>query len=57
MMLKISLINIGASPMEGSSKSINLGLAIKARPTTVICCSPPLMKPAVSPRFSFSRGK
>ena len=33
------------------------GLVINARPTTVICCSPPLMKPAVSLRFCFRRGK
>jgi hypothetical protein len=31
----------GARPIEGSSSSTMLGLAIRARPIAHICCSPP----------------
>ena len=43
---KISLINNGARPMDGSSKSNKRGLLIKARPIASICCSPPDKVPA-----------
>ncbi len=32
---------LGASPREASSSSITRGLAMNARPTASICCSPP----------------
>jgi hypothetical protein len=40
-MLNTSSTICGARPMEGSSSSTMLGLAISARPMAHICCSPP----------------
>ena len=38
---KISATSMGASPMEGSSSSMSVGRAMRARPMATICCSPP----------------
>ena len=38
---KISFTTNGASPIDGSSSSNNLGRAIRARPMASICCWPP----------------
>ena len=42
----MSRTSMGAMPSEGSSSSRSRGLAIRARPITTICCSPPDMVPA-----------
>ena len=46
MISKISFTSLGASPSEGSSRSIIFGLAINARAMVSICCSPPESWPA-----------
>lgn len=39
--IKICWTTRGASPMDGSSRSMSCGLAIMARAMASICCSPP----------------
>src|SRR5262249_14896869 len=39
---KISWTTRGASPSDGSSRSMSRGFSIRARATASICCSPPL---------------
>ena len=57
MMAKMSFTTSGARPSDGSSIISSLGLAIMARPTASICCSPPDSVPASCHSRSFSRGK
>ncbi len=54
---KIFSTKIGASPIDGSSRSSSLGRAISARPMAHICCSPPDIVPAFCARRSCRRGK
>src|SRR5207249_5593030 len=53
----ISAVSFGASPRDGSSRIIILGLVISARPMLTICCSPPLSLPTLSLALSLSLGK
>ena len=46
MMSKISFTSLGASPSEGSSRSIIAGRVMRARLIASICCSPPDSWPA-----------
>ena len=57
MMAKMSRTTSGARPREGSSIISSFGLAIMARPTASICCSPPDSVPASCHSRSFRRGK
>ncbi|OPZ54273.1 MAG: hypothetical protein BWY91_01682 [bacterium ADurb.BinA028] len=43
---RIRSVTAGASPMDGSSRSMILGWDISARPKASICCSPPESSPA-----------
>ena len=52
MMRKISSTSMGASPSDGSSRSMILGADISPRPMASICCSPPESVPAVWSRRS-----
>jgi hypothetical protein len=56
-MPRISSTIWGASPMEGSSKRIIRGLAMRALPSAVICCSPPEVYPATLLRLASRIGK
>ena len=55
-MPKISRVNKGESPSEGSSSSSSFGADISARPIASICCSPPESRPACCAERSFRRG-
>ena len=57
MMAKISFTTSGARPRLGSSIIRSFGLAIMARPTASICCSPPDSVPASCHSRSLRRGK
>ena len=56
MIAKICWISLGASPIDGSSRSSSRGRAISARPIASICCSPPDIVPAAWLTRSLSRG-
>jgi len=55
--LKSSTTNTGDNPREGSSNIISLGADINPRPTDNICCSPPLIVPAICLLRSPKTGK
>src|SRR5262245_7010400 len=57
MISKISFTSLGARPRDGSSSSIILGRAIKARLIASICCSPPDSAPARCSARAFKTGK
>ncbi len=56
MISKIPRTTIGARPSDGSSIMMSFGLAISARPTASICCSPPESVPACCHSRSLRRG-
>src|SRR5204862_117000 len=57
MMSKMSFTSLGARPSDGSSSSIIVGRAIRARLIESICCSPPDSWPARCSARALKTGK